>query len=342
MPARPGVTLEKGRWAILHKKKAERSVRTAAIHGGPPKQREGFGRRLTKDLKRNYILYLMILPVVAYFFLFSYVPMAGAQLAFKDYLIKEGIWGSPWVGWKHFARFFSSYNFWDLLRNTLAISLYCLVVGTVVPILFSVLINYVRNKRWQKTLQMVTYLPYFISNVVLVGMLTLFLGDSGILNTLLERLGLGSIPFMSSAKLFRGVYTWSGVWQGLGYSAVIYIAALAGVDVQLHEAAIVDGASIWRRIWHIDLVALRPTIVVLFIMSLGNVINVGYEKVLLMQNSLNLATSEVLSTYIYKMGLINSDYGFSTAVGLFNSIVSMVLLFGANRLCRKLAGYSLW
>ena len=156
MPARPGVTLEKGRWAILHKKKTERSIRTAAIHGGPPKQREGFGRRLTKDLKRNYILYLMILPVVAYFFLFSYVPMAGAQLAFKDYLIKESIWGSPWVGWKHFARFFSSYNFWDLLRNTLAISLYCLVVGTVVPILFSVLINYVRNKRWQKTLQMVT------------------------------------------------------------------------------------------------------------------------------------------------------------------------------------------
>lgn len=224
----------------------------------------------------------------------------------------------------------------------MAISLYGLVVGTVVPILFSVLINYVRHKRWKKTLQMVTYLPYFISNVVLVGMLAIFLGDSGLINALLQRLGLEAIPFLSSGKLFRSVYTWSGVWQGLGYSSVIYIAALSGVDPQIHEAAIVDGASIWRRIWHIDLAELRPTVLVLFIMSLGNVINVGYEKVLLMQNSLNTSTSEVLSTYVYKIGLINSDYGFSTAVGLFNSLVSMVLLLVANRVAKKLAGYSIW
>ena len=239
-------------------------------------------------------------------------------------------------------RFFKGYNFWTLIWNTMAISLYSLVVGTVVPILFSVLINYVRHKRWKKTLQMVTYLPYFISNVVLVGMLAIFLGDSGLINALLQRLGLEAIPFLSSGKLFRSVYTWSGVWQGLGYSSVIYIAALSGVDPQIHEAAIVDGASIWRRIWHIDLAELRPTVLVLFIMSLGNVINVGYEKVLLMQNSLNTSTSEVLSTYVYKIGLINSDYGFSTAVGLFNSLVSMVLLLVANRVAKKLAGYSIW
>ena len=189
---------------------------------------------------------------------------------------------------------------------------------------------------------MVTYLPYFISNVVMVGMLGIFLGDSGIVNVLLEKIGLEAVPFLSSGKLFRDVYAWSGVWQGLGYSSVIYIAALSGVDQQIHEAAIVDGASIWRRIWHIDLVELRPTILVLFIMSLGNVINVGYEKVLLMQNSLNTSTSEILSTYIYKVGLINSDYGFSTAVGLFNSLVSMVLLVIANKVSKKLAGYSLW
>ena len=301
-----------------------------------------FLQRLGKDLKTNWILYVMILPVIAYYVLFSYIPMAGIQLAFKKYRIKEGIWGSPWIGFDHFERFFSSYNFSTLILNTLAISVYCLIIGAVIPVLFSVLINYVRGKKWKKTLQMVTYLPYFISNVVMVGMLSIFLGDSGIVNVLLENLGLEAVPFLSSGKLFRDVYAWSGVWQGLGYSSVIYIAALSGVDQQIHEAAIVDGASIWRRIWHIDLVELRPTILVLFIMSLGNVINVGYEKVLLMQNSLNTSTSEILSTYIYKVGLINSDYGFSTAVGLFNSLVSLVLLVAANKISKKLAGYSLW
>jgi len=304
--------------------------------------RSSFGKRLINDLKKNWILYAMVLPIVAYYLLFSYIPMAGVQLAFKKYLIKAGIWGSPWVGLKNFIRFFNGYNFWTLIWNTLSISLYSLVVGTVVPILFSLLINYVRAKQWKKTLQMVTYLPYFISNVVLVGMLGIFLGDSGLINSLLQRLGLEAVPFLSSGKLFRGVYTWSGVWQSLGYSSVIYIAALSGVDPQIHEAAIVDGASIWRRIWHIDLAELKPTVLVLFILSLGNVINVGYEKVLLMQNSLNTATSEVLSTYVYKIGLINSDYGFSTAVGLFNSIISMVLLLVANRVAKKLAGYSIW
>lgn len=301
-----------------------------------------FRQRLAEDLKKNWILYAMILPVVAYYLLFSYVPMAGIQLAFKKYVIKEGIWGSPWVGLKNFTRFFKGYNFWTLIWNTLSISLYTLVVGTVIPILFSVLINYVRGRRWKKTLQMVTYLPYFISNVVLVGMLGIFLGDSGLVNAFLEKFGLEAIPFLSSGRLFRGVYTWSGVWQSLGYSSVIYIAALSGVDPQIHEAAIMDGASIWHRIWHIDLAELRPTVLVLFIMSLGNVINVGYEKVLLMQNSLNTSTSEVLSTYVYKIGLINSDYGFSTAVGLFNSLISMILLLAANRIAKKLAGYSIW
>ena len=316
--------------------------------GGAPAARgfgrrlKGFGQKLKKDLKKNWILYVMVIPVVAYYILFSYVPMAGVQLAFKKYIIKEGIWGSPFIGFKNFTRFFQGYNFWTIIWNTLAISLYCLVAGTFVPILFSLLINYVLHKHWKRTLQMVTYLPYFISNVVLVGMLGIFLGDSGLVNALLELMGADAIPFLSSGKLFRSVYTWSGVWQGLGYSSVVYIAALSGVDTQIHEAAIVDGASIWLRIWHIDLAELRPTILVLFIMSLGNIINVGYEKVLLMQNSLNISTSEVLSTYVYKIGLINSDYGFSTAVGLFNSLVSMVLLVLANRTAKKLAGYSLW
>lgn len=311
-------------------------------YSGITGRKKGFWARLGRDIRVNYILYLMMVPVAAYFIIFHYIPMAGIQLAFKSYQIKAGIWGSPWVGLKHFKRFFASYNFGSLLKNTISISLYSLLAGATIPILFSLLINYVRSSHWKKTLQMITYLPYFISNVVLVGMLAIFLGDSGIVNVALNALGAEGIPFLSSGNLFRSVYTWSGVWQGLGFSSVIYIAALAGVDMQLHEAAIVDGASIWQRIRHIDLMEIRPTIFVVFIMGLGGVINVSYEKILLMQNPLNLATSEVLSTYTYKMGLINSDYGFSTAVGLFNSLISMILLFWANRTTRKLAGYSIW
>lgn len=321
---------------MKNKKKYEK----AGIPGNTGKK--SFWARLGRDIRVNYILYLMMVPVAAYFIIFHYIPMAGIQLAFKNYQIKAGIWGSPWVGLKHFKRFFASYNFGSLLKNTISISLYSLLAGAAIPILFSLMINYVRSSRWKKTLQMITYLPYFISNVVLVGMLAIFLGDNGIVNVALNALGAEGIPFLSSGNLFRSVYTWSGVWQGLGFSSVIYIAALAGVDMQLHEAAIVDGASIWQRIWHIDLMEIRPTIFVVFIMGLGGVINVSYEKILLMQNPLNLATSEVLSTYTYKMGLINSDYGFSTAVGLFNSLVSMLLLFWANRTTRKLAGYSIW
>lgn len=316
---------------VIAKKKNEKSIKRVSL-----------GKRLLKDMKTNYILYLMILPALIYFILFAYVPMTGVQLAFKNYQIKDGIWGSPWVGLDHFKRFFASYNFKSLLVNTLVLSVYSLIISTITPIFFALMINYVRGKRWKKTLQMFTYLPYFISSVVLVGMLTLFLGETGIINVLLGHLGVDPIPFMTSGRMFRSVYTWSGAWQGLGFSSVIYIAALAGVDMQLHEAAIVDGASIWQRIWHIDLTELRPTILVLFIMGLGNVINVAYEKVLLMQNPLNMATAEVLSSYTYKVGLINSDYGFSTAVGLFNSVISLILLVSANRISKKTAGYSLW
>lgn len=298
--------------------------------------------RLLRDMRVNWILYLMIIPPTIYYILFAYVPMAGIQMAFKEYFIKKGIWGSPWVGFANFERFFSIYNFRALLWNTVSISLYGLVVGTFAPIAFSLMINYVRSTRWKKILQMVTYLPYFISTVVLVGMLGIFMGDNGLINSLLKTAGMGTIPFLSSAASFPHTYVLSGVWQSLGFSSVIYIAALSGVDTQIHEAATVDGASIWRRIWHIDLVEIRPTIIVLFIMGLGSVINIGYEKVLLMQNPLNISASEVLSTFIYKVGMINSDYGYATAVGLFNSVISMILLFVANRVCRKIADYSLW
>ena len=305
-------------------------------------KKKGYFSRLGKDVKVNSILYIMILPVTVYYILFSYVPMAGVQLAFKDYQIKLGIWGSPWIGFDHFQRLFSGYQFQRIMVNTVVLALYGLVLGMLTPVIFSLLLNYVRSRRWKKTIQMVTYLPYFISTVVMVGMLKIFLDDNGMFNVIMNLLGLGGVRFMSSANMFRHVFTWSGVWQGLGFSSVIYIATLSNADMQVHEAAIVDGASIWRRIWHIDLIELRPTILLLLILGLGGVINVGFEKILLMQNQLNFSTSEVLSTYIYKVGLLNNDYGFSTAVGLFNSVVSMVLLLTANRTAKKFAGYSLW
>lgn len=306
------------------------------------KKNKNLFQRLVEDIKVNYILYIMITPVVAYYILFSYIPMAGVQLAFKDYSVKLGIWGSKWVGFRHFDRFFSAYNFGSLLFNTISISVYSMILGSLTPIIFAVLINYVRNNRWKKTLQMVTYLPYFISTVVLVGMLNIFFSDKGIVNIIVNTLGMENIPFLTSPSLFKGMYAWSNAWQGLGFNSIIYISALAGVDYQIHEAAIVDGASIWRRIWHIDLVEIRPTIIVLLIFGLGSIINVGFEKVLLMQNQLNFSGSDVISTYVYRVGLINNDYGYSTAVGLFNSFISMILLIISNYSAKKIAGYSMW
>lgn len=304
--------------------------------------KKSFGTRLTRDLRVNWVLYIMMVPVVVYYVLFSYVPMAGIQLAFKEYYIKLGIWGSPWVGLDNFRRLFSGYNFKNLVLNTVGIGVYTLALTIVTPIIFAVLVNYVRHRRWKGVLQMVTYLPYFISAVVLVGMLQIFLGDNGLLNVALAKLGLYTVPLLSSPGMFMGVFAWSGAWQVLGFSAVIYIATLAGVDPELHEAAIVDGASIWRRIWHIDLPELQPTILLLFILGLGNLVNIDFQKILLMQNPLNLSASEVLSTYVYKVGLINNDYGYSTAVGLFNSVISLMLLVLANRAAKKFAGYSMW
>lgn len=301
-----------------------------------------FLARLFMDIRKNYFLYLLLLPVAAYYILFSYVPMAGIQMAFKKFSIKKGIWGSPWVGLQHFERFFSGYNFKRLLLNTIAISTYSMVLGLVTPLLFALMLNYVRSRRWKKTLQMVTYLPYFISTVVMVGILSLFLGQDGLVNSLLGLLGIAPVGFMVSPSLFKSVYAWSGAWQGLGFSAIIYISALAGVDYELHEAAIMDGASKWRRIWHIDLPSIKMTILVILITSLGGIIGVGFEKVLLMQNDLNFTASDVISTYVYRVGLVQSDYGYSTAVGLFNSVVSTILVLASNLTAKKVAGYSLW
>ncbi len=307
------------------------------------KKKNSFGARVRRDFRKNWILYLMILPVVAYFIIFHYWPMYGIQLAFKDYEIKKGILGSAWVGLEHFQRFFSAYNFKNLILNTLGISLYTLLVGFPIPIIFALLLNYLRSRKLKKTVQMVSYAPHFISTVVICGMLTIFMNpDTGILNTLRGLIGLESVEFLAKPEWFKSIYVWSGVWQGMGWSSIIYISALAGVDYEMHEAAIMDGATKIQRMIHIDLPSIKPTIVMLLILQLGSMMNVGFEKVFLLQNSLNKSAASVISTYVYEVGLINNDYGYSTAVGLFNTIINVALLLGANLLCKKTSGESLF
>lgn len=294
-------------------------------------------------LKRNYDLYLLLLPCVVFVLVFSYVPMYGILLAFKKYMPLEGILGSPWVGFDHFERFFSNYKFSEILFNTLGTSLYSLVASFPAPILLALALNHLRHNRLKRVVQTVSYAPNFISTTVMVGMLIIFLSPSGgIINRFIGLFGIDPINFMGEASMFKSIYVFSGVWQGTGFSSIIYLAALTSVDPTLYEAATIDGASIWRKILSIDLPAIRPTIGILLILSIGGIMNVGFEKIYLMQNDLNLAASEVIGTYTYKVGLIDNKLDYSTAIGLFNSVVNCILLIIANTLSRRFSETSLW
>lgn len=297
-------------------------------------------KKLNK-VTRNWVLYLFLLPTLIYLLIFNYWPMYGVQIAFRNFKPTKGIWGSPWVGMKNFDKFFHSYMFKDLLTNTIVLSVYQIVASFAFPILLALLLNYCVSNKLRKVTQMVTYAPHFISTVVLVGMLNVFLSESGIINHLLNLLGLRSVPFLSDAGMFRHIYVWSHIWQRTGYNSVIYIAALAGVNPDLHEAAIVDGANKLQRILHIDLPAIMPTAIILLIMSTGNMLSLGFEKVYLMQNDLNLGVSEIISTYVYKIGLLNAQYSYSTAIGLFNNVINLIVLLTVNKIADKLSGTSL-
>lgn len=295
-------------------------------------------------MKRNWLLYVFLLPATIYIALFMYGPMYGLVIAFKDFSASKGIWGSPWVGLKWFETFFSMSRFWQILKNTLALSIYSLIVSFPIPIILALIINDITNVRGKKFAQTVTYMPYFISTVVLVGMMSvLFSPRSGVVNTLLSWLGgSGDTFFMGESKYFRHMYVWSGVWQSTGWNSIIYIAALTGVSQELHEAAKIDGANKFQRIIHVDIPAILPTMIILLIMNCGNVLSVGYEKVYLMQNSLNLPVSEVISTYIYKMGLEQQRYSYSTAIGLFNNVINFIVLVTVNKISKKVSGTGLW
>ena len=273
-----------------------------------------------------------------------YGPMYGLIIAFKDFVPAKGIMGSSWVGMKWFKMFFETPRFRQILKNTLMLSVYSLVVGFPFPIILALVINDIRASKMKKFCQTVTYMPYFISTVVLVGMLSVFFSpDSGFVNTLLAKLGgSGNTFFMGEGKHFRHMYVWSGIWQSMGWNSVIYIAALSGVDQQLHEAAMIDGANRFQRVLHVDLPTILPTIIILLIMNCGSILNVGYEKVYLMQNDLNSNVSEIISTYVYKIGLQQQRYSYSTAIGLFNNIINFGLLVAVNKIAKKLSGTGLW
>jgi putative aldouronate transport system permease protein len=290
-----------------------------------------------KSLRRHWQLYLIMIPSLLYFVIFKYIPMMNVVLAFKEYNVTQGIWGSPWVGFKYFELFFSNPMFWTLIKNTLSISLTSMMIGFPIPIILAICLNEIRDGFFRRFTQLITYAPYFISTVIVVSMMMLLLAPrTGIVNIGLQSLGVPPINFLGIPSLFASIFAWSGVWQGSGYTAVIYLAALSGVDTQLYDAAKVDGASRWQKICNIDIPGIMPVVVVMLILNVGSLLSVSFEKVFLLQNPLNLSTSEVISTYVYKIGLLNANYSFATAVGLFNSLIGLILLILVNSLAKRL------
>ena len=309
----------------------------------PRNERQRRRHLIFKQMKANYFLYIFLLPATVYLGIFAYGPLYGIQIAFKDFFAFKGIEGSPWVGFKHFRVFFNSPRFSILLTNTLTISIYSLLANFPIPIILALLLNYTPRQGLKRFAQTVSYAPHFISIVVLAGMLNVFLSPrSGFVNTLLGYLGVQPIFFMGTPSAFKHIYVWSGVWQSAGWSSIIYLAALSGVSPELHEAAIIDGANKLQRIWNIDIPTIMPTMVILLVMSFGSIMNVGYEKAFLLQNSLNISTSEIISTYTYKIGIQDTQYSYSTAIGLFNNVINFALLIIVNRVARLLSGTSLW
>lgn len=299
-------------------------------------------KSLKKRIWKYRDLYLLLLPALIYVLIFNYGPLYGVQIAFKNFRGSLGIMDSPWVGFKHFTDFFNGYYFWRLLRNTLILSLYHFVVAFPIPIIVALILNETSPKL-KRTAQTILYAPHFISTVVLVGMIVvMFSKSNGIVNNAMEALGLERYYFMGEEGAFRHLYVWSGIWQEMGWNAIIFIAALSGVDTSLHEAAEIDGATRMQRIIHINIPTIMPTIIIMLIMAVGSIASVGYEKVFLLQTDLNVEVSEVISTYVYKRGIISQNYSFSSAVGLFNNIVNVTLLLIANTISRKVSETSLF
>ena len=296
-----------------------------------------------KYMSNYYQIYLLMLPAIIFIAIFCYYPMYGAHIAFRDYKFKLGFWGSEWVGLKHFARFVTSSNFWPLFRNTLLLSLYSLVAGFPAPIILAFLLNEMRSQKFKRVVQMLTYIPHFMSTVAICGLILLFVKrDTGIINQIIVMLGGEAQDFITDPGAFRTIYVLSGVWAGAGWGSIIYLAALSGVDSQIIEAARIDGANRLQKIIYIDFPSILPTIIILLVLNCGSLLSVGFEKVLLLQNQLNMETSDVISTYVYRIGILDAQYSYTTAIGLFNSVVNVIVLVIVNTIAGKLSDTSLW
>ncbi|MFV0504430.1 MAG: ABC transporter permease [Lachnospirales bacterium] len=294
------------------------------------------------NIRKNWGLYFLLLPSVILLLLFAYKPMYGVIIAFKNYKPIDGIWGSQWVGLQNFIRFFNSFQFTTVIKNTVVISLYGILAQFPLPIIFALTLNQMRQEKFKKVFQTITYMPHFISTVVMVGLILIFLSpSSGLIGVVFGFFGKEAPNLMGMPKVFSSIYVWTDVWQHTGWDSIIYLAALAAVDVSLYEASTVDGASRWQKILYIDLPMLLPTATVLLILRVGRTMSVGFEKVYLMQNNLNLSASEIISTYVYKTGILDSQYSYSAAIELFNTIVNLALLVVVNKVAKKVSGNSL-
>lgn len=295
-----------------------------------------------KNIKKNKVLYIMMIPVLAYFLTFCYAPMFGVIMAFENYKPGKGIFGSEWVGFQNFIDFFQSYYFWRLLRNTLVISLKDIVISFPLSILFALMLNEVKHQKFKKTVQTISYLPYFISLVVVCGLVKDFTESSGFISNIIASLGGPQNGILSEPSYFQSIFVWSNVWQNLGYNSIVYISALAAIDPQLYEAARVDGANRLKQILYISLPGITPTIIIMLILRVGSIMTVSYQKIILLYGPSTYETADVISSFIYRKGLINNDYGYATAVGLFNSLVNLILIIATNKLSQKYTETSLW
>lgn len=300
-------------------------------------------RSLEKDLRNNWTAYIMVLFVLVYYIIFYYLPMGGTVIAFKNYQPRLGIWDSKWVGFKHFSTFFNSYYFPRLMRNTMVISLCGLLFSFPSAILLALSINEVSNTRFKRTVQTISYMPHFISVIVVCSMIRLFVANNGFITEMLRYIGYsGSAGLLSDKNLFVPIYILSDIWQETGWNCIIYLAAFASIDPQLYEAARIDGANRFRQTLHVTLPGILRTIILLLILRIGTLMSVGHEKIILLYNDFNMETADVISSYVYRRGMINGDYSFSTAVGLFNSIINFTLVMFANTFSRRISGYSIW
>lgn len=310
----------------------------AAKAANNKKKTNTLGKRM---LKHKHI-YIILLPAIVYYLVFCYAPMGGLVMAFQRFSITKGILGSEWVGIKHFVSFLSDYNFWRILRNTLMINFWGLVFGFTSPIIFALLLNEIKNNRFKKTVQTITYMPHFLSVVVVSGLVLTFVSSNGLINGIIQLFGGDKIAFMNDPKYFYRIYVTSDIWQQLGWNSIIYISALSGIDQQLYEAASIDGAGRWKQLLHITIPGIMGTIMTLLVMRIGRMLTIGYDKILLLYNPSIYETADVISTYVYRRGLLDGDYSYSAAVGMFNSVFNFIFLMSANVLSKKATGSGLW